>query len=77
MVKHSKPTLTIFADASVMQNTAGWGGWARGDDREPILLSGPAAHSNSTVIVELEALAEFHDALKSSGLLRARRRRQI
>lgn len=70
MIRHSKPNLTIFADASILKTTAGWGGWARGDNRESILLSGPATHSKSSVIVELEALAEFIDVLKSSGYMR-------
>lgn len=33
-IRHAKPTLTIFADASIFakQKLAGYGGWAKGDD---------------------------------------------
>lgn len=58
MVSHSKPTVTIFADASAFPDgRAGWGGWARGDDRAPVFYSGPAPFDRSSGVVELWALA--------------------
>jgi|GEM_PF-1988206 len=64
-IEHSKPSLTIFADASIYvdEMASGWGGWARGDDRDPILAGGPAKFSKDSSIVELWALALFIEQL--------------
>lgn len=56
---HSKPSLTIFTDASIRKDTAGWAGWANGDHREQVTHSGPASWSQSSTVVELEAIAQM------------------
>lgn len=68
-VKHSKPTVSIFADASIKRDLAGWGGWARGDGRGPIFLKGPATAHKSSTVVELEALAKTTASLFNRGYL--------
>lgn len=58
-MRHSKPTVTVFADASVYHHdkVAGWAGYVRGDDRRPQWYQGPAVFSKDVSVVELEALA--------------------
>lgn len=58
-MQHAKPTMTIFADASVYQDkkVAGWAGYVREDDRKPLWFSGPAKFSPDVTTVELHALA--------------------
>lgn len=68
MVVHSKPTITVFADASAFPDgRAGWGGWARGDDRAPVFHSGPAPFNRSSGVVELWALALHVENLINTG----------
>ena len=69
MVAHFKPTLTIFADASIYNDkrVAGWGGWARGDDRQPILLGGSAPWHKNSGVVEAHALSGMIHALRANG----------
>jgi ribonuclease HI len=71
-ITHSKPSLTIFADASIYadRSIAGWGGWARGDDREPVVFGGPAPFDRDSAIVELWALALMAQHLNQTGYLR-------
>lgn len=59
-MKHSKPTITIFADASVYydEKVAGWAGYVRGDYREPQWFQGPADFSSNVTSVELNALVQ-------------------
>ena len=60
-IKHSIPKLTLFADASVYHKhgIAAWGGWAKGDGKDSILLSGEAPFNKDTTVVELWALAKL------------------
>lgn len=71
MIAHSKPNITIFADASIYPNlkTAGWGGWARGDNRESITLGGALPFGNCTTVAELQALAGVLEGLRGAGYL--------
>lgn len=72
MANHSKPTITIFADASIYpdRKTAGWGGWARGDERESITLGGSLPFGNCTTVAELQALAGMLEGLSDAGYLK-------
>lgn len=69
MVDHSKPTLTIFTDASLSERmkSAGWGGWARGDYREPIFRSGKCEYSQNTSLVELWAVCHMLEKIVREG----------
>ena len=69
MIKHCKPSLTIFTDASILpqRRTAGWGGWARGDNRAPIFLNGRAEFSDNTSLVELWAVTSMVRKIVSNG----------
>lgn len=70
-ISHSKPTLTIFADASLYTDhgVVGWGGWARGDEREPVLHGGSAPFYRDSAIAELWALALFAERLVGEGYI--------
>lgn len=59
MILHDRPTLTVFADASAhpKAKVAGWGAWAKGDDRKSITVGGPVRHSKHMHVIELWALA--------------------
>lgn len=64
-MNHQKPTLTVFADASIQPKfiSAGWGGWVRGDDRKPLFGSGRAPYRGDTSLVELSALVLWLERL--------------
>lgn len=66
-----KPSLTIFADASLhaKQRIVGWAGWARGDARQSIIASGHAPSCDDSTVAELWALALFADRLRSDGYM--------
>lgn len=70
-VAHAKPTLTMFADASlyVDRGVAGWGGWARGDDRQPAMQGGPSPFDRNSTVAELWALALFAERLREDGYM--------
>jgi ribonuclease HI len=65
-----KPTLTIFADASVMTCGAGWGGWAKGDGRPSTFGGGPLGMFNDATAAELMALHAWLTSLRASDYLR-------
>lgn len=71
MIKHQKPSLTVFADASVnhQKKVAGWGGWARGDKRRSVFPGGRLDHNRRIHVVELWALALCLIELKGNGYL--------
>lgn len=60
-ITHSKPLLTIFADASVKERTrkAGWGGWAIYDGKKSIYSSGKVNFINNSSYAELVGLTEM------------------
>lgn len=70
-VIHEKPTITIFADASIYptRRAAGWGGWARGDDRKSVALGGALPFGNCTTVAELQALAAMLEGLRAEGYM--------
>jgi ribonuclease HI len=70
-MKHHKPTVTVFSDASVYHNhkVAGWAGYVRGDDRKPKWFQGPAVFSPDVTSVELEALAQSVQLAMDAGYI--------
>ncbi|ABN75784.1 RNase H family protein [Cereibacter sphaeroides] len=68
---HSPPSLTIFADASVIpqQQVAGWGGWARGNGRQPLLEGGPVPFAADSTLAELHALASMIERIHETGYM--------
>lgn len=72
-LQHGKPTLTMFTDASIQTrpNRAGWGGWARGDDRNPTWSKGEASWHRSSCVVEMEAIAKMLLHTAHSGYMQA------
>jgi ribonuclease HI len=71
-LEHSKPTLTVFTDVSLrpVEETAGWGGWARGDERDSIHHGGPLAYTLHSAVGELWALANMLEYLTKVGYIR-------
>lgn len=70
-MRHQKPSLTLFADASVYKDhkVAGWGGYARGDGRDPTWAQGPAKFDEDVTTVELWALANIVESVVSSSYI--------
>lgn len=66
---HSKPTLTVFADASVKPhiNKAGWGGWAIADGKKGIYSSGPMEFFNNSSYAELVGISGMIQHIAAIG----------
>lgn len=60
-----RPNVTIFADASCFHLTgkAGWGAWAKGDDRKSASWGGPLEFHEDVAVLELRALANMIEVL--------------
>lgn len=70
-LKHRKPDLTIFTDASCMHRAkaAGWGGWSKGDGRSTVIQSGKAPYHKNTALIELYAIMSMVEALYETEYL--------
>lgn len=70
-LKHSKPDISVFTDASIFNKTksAGWGGWAKGDRRRTTILSGQAPFHTNTGLVELYAITAMIEELFETDYL--------
>lgn len=66
-----KPNVTIITDASLdpKRKMAGWGGWARGDNRTSVSHGGRLQHHANTGVLELRALANMLWTLNQTGYL--------
>lgn len=71
-VVHRRPTITIFADASFYPahgGVVGWAGWARGDGRIAVEMSGPGPRCRDSGEAELWALALFAERMAAERYL--------
>lgn len=75
-IKHARPNITIFTDASVYagKKAAGWAGWAVGDNRYPVIRSGPLPFNSNVAICELNALARMIEILRHDGFIKVQDR---
>lgn len=66
---HSKPTLTVFSDASVrpLIQRAGWGGWAKGDSNKGIYSSGSIPYYNDSSYAELYGILGMLKHIKDTN----------
>lgn len=70
-LNHQKPKLTLFTDASWFQQkkVAGWGGWARGDNRGSVFGSGPLYEMDNVTLLEAQASLNMIRWVKQTGYL--------
>jgi len=70
-LKHRKPDVSIFTDASAFQKTqsSGWGGWAKGDRRKTVIKAGRAPYHKNTGLIELYAIVSMVEELFESEYL--------
>jgi ribonuclease HI len=72
-IVHSKPTITMFTDASVKKIgarfAAGFGGWAKGDGRKACTHSGPAQGHKNVGVAELDGICSMLKFIQTTGYL--------